>query len=325
MVPERPRALDATMREATALAEKVRRKYWSEPTDPKDAAFVHAQLKKNQNRADHLKMLSDIFEAAVMECIAEMGWLGKDVEVSYSPYDDFKNGVDIVLAFKDKEGHTILSLVIDVTFGQYDAHDKFAAIKHEIDVGEFGKIKYPGLKRAQILTPQTGVLHCVVAFTKETIESFIPLWMNKDKPTQRAMIENHPIKHLLVREIFEQVRAHARHIVRKPLDQMGDKPREAYAQAAKKYGLAFDALSPLNEDAERALARPTPDIERLVNDPTAQTVILKAKTFQDIAPAAAKRVSDEPAPETYVPAPLPPVDPNQPRIKGKLTLRKEEK
>ena len=321
------------MRDAQKLEAQVRLDHISKPgglpDSDDDATFVKAQTEKHRANTDPNKILSDIFEAAIMNCIAEIGWLGENVEVSYSPYDDFKNGVDVVIAIKDKSGHVVLALAVDVTFGAHDVHDKFSEIKYEIDRGGFGTIKYPGLKRANILTPQTHVLHCVAAFTKETIVAFIPLWVNKDKAIQQARIATHPIRHLVVQQIFEQLNAHSRYILAKLPGTMSDDLRNSYTLAMQKYDRALDALRPLNEIAKTALAKPNPDFERVVTDPTAANVIFKSQPqqFASIIPTAPKRRPDaKPQKEApFVPPPFPPTNPNQPRIPGKLALPKAKK
>ncbi len=90
------------------------------------------------------KKISDIFEAVVVEQGELSEWFGGNAfTMKTSEYDDFENGVDMVIEFRedDPAETSHLGLATDVTF-RTDSTSKFNHIKGLIDKGRMATVKY---------------------------------------------------------------------------------------------------------------------------------------------------------------------------------------
>lgn len=180
-------------------AERVRRSVTVEPTDPADKALVE-HLRKKFSGTDSLKAISDLFEATMMDSIHRLQLFGANVEVRYSPYDDYKNGVDVVIVIKNKEGQRLLALAVDLTFGEKDIHDKLARIKCEVISDTLTPVKYSGLGNL----PSEGVPRCVIALNILTVSQLIRLWLD-DTPVTHQAIRAHPVIDMILQQIRAQL------------------------------------------------------------------------------------------------------------------------
>ncbi len=92
---------------------------------------------------EELKMISDVFEALVVQHGELSDWFGPNaVTKKSSKYDDYENGVDMVVEFTDdNEEKSHLGLAADVTFRQ-DSTSKFDRIRGLIDKDRLATVKY---------------------------------------------------------------------------------------------------------------------------------------------------------------------------------------
>jgi hypothetical protein len=146
------------------------------------------------------KIASRVFEAIMHEHVELSGWLGPHAETTRtSEYDDFKNGVDMIVEFNEHDSTQHLALGIDVTFGSHTLDKKFERIKHEIDADELARVKYfraHGYEGALKQLPRI-----VVGVDIDKVIALAGLWDRK----QNNVLGGHVTKDIVSLEIEKQL------------------------------------------------------------------------------------------------------------------------
>ena len=218
------------LEEAHALTKPIFSKYAINPkrfsgtrgfTDSDIAADV-----REVERLDRLfdksqkteKMYADVLEAVAFEHGDSSNWFGSNSEIILtSLFDDYMNKIDMVLR-TETDGHVSI-LGLDVTFGSYDLHKKFDKIRHDIDTGVLGKVKYFLHNRTRLQTFACSLDHVpqvVVGVDIQRLKELGLLWMNK----KNNQLAKHPVQVLLLEEITMQLRTFADYARAKGKDQM---------------------------------------------------------------------------------------------------------
>lgn len=169
-----------------------------------EANVARDVLKVNELKAkfenDATKRTAEVLEAIIYKRIELGNWLGPNAEtIRPSEYDDFVNGIDIIVEFNTEDSKKHLALGIDITFGSLTMVKKFDRIKEEIDMDELAKVKYfeaHGFKGTLTQLPRI-----VIGVQKDTVVDLAGLWMN-NKNTE---IDKHFIKDILLQEIKLQL------------------------------------------------------------------------------------------------------------------------
>ncbi len=154
----------------------------------------------NPEEKEALK-LAKTFEAIVHEQSELSNWLGEEaITIKASSYDDFKNGVDEIVEFRENESSaSYLALAIDITFGDY-VMKKFTRIKDEIDQGKLGEVKYFKSEDMNFKGQLSNVPRVVVGVNGSTARELVDLWTENKKDE----LGKHWIQFQILEEILLQ-------------------------------------------------------------------------------------------------------------------------
>jgi len=227
------------------------------PTDTDDQKLVEELEKRYRGSGNSLKNVSDLFEAAFIDLVHRLKLLGENTEIRYSPYDDFRNGVDAVIVIKDSQGRVTLAVGLDVTFSKLDIDKKLGHIKFEIEKGTLATIKYPGKGEKSV----DHVPRCLIALDLRTVEQLIRLWLYEEENSVKTIRSHHAFRKILT-EITEELRV--------------------FATESKSYQ-AKDGLSKARKYFEKLMAELPPSSEETEgNDRAFEALTFKLKNFKEV-------------------------------------------
>jgi hypothetical protein len=235
--------------------------------DEKDGRFDKATVQKHTNRVDWLenifekkdkklnkkvskrleeaKKLADVLEAALSDTAKEI--FGKDnVDVIIpSTYDDYVNGVDLVLLFREppkkgeKKGKPILPIAVDITYAVGEPVDRkinrslqgiasstqgLSSVEYFTYENQGGKEEYASLKE---------VPRVVMGIDRDHAIELSKLWVKREK----LKLANHPVARGNAIMIGEQLRA-----------QLQIAKENGRSKAAERLGEALDIFNHLRKD-----------------------------------------------------------------------------
>lgn len=223
----------------------------------------------NSPEERRVKQVADIFEAIVLDQADMNEWFGDASTLKTSPFDDYKNKVDMIAEwFSAEEGSRVLALAVDVTFGKRKVREKLEQIKAEIDSGKLGSIKYFKDERGDFMGMRNNVPRTVVGVSEDVVEEIAELWMNR----RNRELAAHPIQQLFVQEILAQLTAMYEYAV-----------AQGKSDAALAYRQALAALRPLQE-AKAGLKSAT-----LLENPVANEIFLGTSEIFHVEKAPARR------------------------------------
>jgi len=192
---------DEVIRADTAEVQRLEKKF-QQPTSEEEVALSRA------------KEYGDILEAIAFEHGELSDWFGSNARViKTSRYDDYINKIDLVVETEAPDHEfSDLALGMDVTFGSFDLHKKFDAIRANIDQGKLGRVKYflserPGKIFAG---PLDNVPYVVVGVEIERVKELGILWMNK----KNRQLGEHPVQRILLQEAALQLKTFADYATR---------------------------------------------------------------------------------------------------------------
>ena len=142
-----------------------------------------------------------VFEAIIHDQVDMNGWLGEHATAQKASwYDDLKNGIDEIIEFEQTETSPTshLALGVDVTFGK-GVVDKMNDIKHRIDSGKIGVIKY--LLTDTYRDEMKNVPRVIVGVDMKNLNEIIKLWVENKK---RGLAQ-HRIKFMILSQIMVQL------------------------------------------------------------------------------------------------------------------------
>lgn len=149
------------------------------------------------------KRLADLFEALVLDLGELSDWFGENAfTIKTSLYDDYVNGVDMVIEFRggEEESATYLGVAADVTFSS-NATEKFEKIRGHIDNGELGKVKYFSSEHMETQGELTKLPEVVIGVSKKTVMELSELWITRN---QKEMAK-HYAQLMILKQMREQL------------------------------------------------------------------------------------------------------------------------
>lgn len=179
---------------------------FSEGDVNEDLAFVAEQEAKNkreetaQNR--ELKEIADMFEALVLWNAEMAEWFGHHATtVKTSKYDDRKNGVDMIVTFKEGKAVQHLGLAADVTFSSDPKvmRDKFSGLRSQIRNGTLARVKY--FHSDNYHGQLSKLPEVIIGVSAKMVHELAGLWADG----KNNFLANHRVGVLLLRQIEAQL------------------------------------------------------------------------------------------------------------------------
>ena len=145
------------------------------------------------------KVYADVLEGILGDAIEMADWLGENaIAQKTCDFDDFKNGVDVVVEFSPTAQSTShLGLAVDVTYAK-ELDKKLNRIRNEIDNGRLAMVKYFESDNGDFKGRLLNVPRVVIGCDKETIAKLARLWVDKKKSSELA-------KHHVMYQIISQI------------------------------------------------------------------------------------------------------------------------
>lgn len=173
-----------------------------------DAIFEADRLAAHENapyaRNNEVKEYGDILEGLIFDQIERAGWFGDGVRpVKTSKFDDYKNGVDMLVELEG--GRKPLALAVDVTFGFKGMKKKVDRILDEIDNNTLGFIRYYRSQDSSYEGKLGKLARVVVGIEMDTIQDLAAAWV---KDGGDEMLRDHYAQTLILSEIAIQLRAY---------------------------------------------------------------------------------------------------------------------
>lgn len=179
----------------TSDLEEVRR--LEEEVFPEDATAESEAQKK----------VADIFEAIVLEHGELSDWFGENATtIKTSKFDDYKNGVDMVIEFRGKEPRSasFLGLAADVTFTA-DTTKKFDKLLTQIEDGVLPKVKYFHSEYMDIHGQLGRLPEVIIGASKKTVMELAEAWISKEN----RVLARHKIQVMILRQMQMQLETFA--------------------------------------------------------------------------------------------------------------------
>lgn len=153
---------------------------------------------------DRAKYAAEIMEGILCDQAERSDWLGPHAQtIKTSEYDDFINGVDLVVEFDEPEqARKHLALGVDATFGTRTIEKKFTRIKEEIDAGQLASIKYFRSQNGSFMGRLSRVPRVVTGIDQEHLLDLAAIW---NQGENRALAV-HPVQRLVLAQIAQQLR-----------------------------------------------------------------------------------------------------------------------
>jgi hypothetical protein len=157
---------------------------------------------KNDQQTRDLLKYSTTLEAIINQRIQLSDWLGSDVDTRKTcEYDDIFNGIDIIAEFKNQErSPSLLGLGVDISFST-DIRKKISRIKHEIEQGTLGEIKYFESETSGFQGRQTNVPRVVIGVDQKRLLDLMAKWYTG----KTKELDSHPAQIIFVEEILLQL------------------------------------------------------------------------------------------------------------------------
>jgi hypothetical protein len=178
-----------------------------------DMAHV-AELKRRFAKSDTpellvAKQMSEISEAFVVRAVNEYGMFGDSASMyATTDFDDFVNGTDAIGEwYTPEDGSRLLALGVDATFSTQGIEKKLVQIRHEIDSGKLGSLRYFRDKRGDFMGTRNNVPRTVIGVSAPVVERLSRLWIEGDE----VGLARHPVQFLFLHEIHTQLEAMCRY------------------------------------------------------------------------------------------------------------------
>lgn len=154
-------------------------------------------LEKKFDSRNPVKETAKVLEACLS--LQSKQLFGHEVEVIVpSSYDDFVNGVDVILAFKDTRGESTFAAAVDVTFG--DVSGKFERALTDIENDTAGTIKY--LDTGTYKGRKDGVPRLVIGLEQGSVRELAGLLVRG----KLAEVTKHPLRRAIVEELHLEIK-----------------------------------------------------------------------------------------------------------------------
>lgn len=169
---------------------------------------LHKKTETPQSR--ELKRIADIFEALVLWNSEQADWLGsKATTIKTSEYDDYKNGVDMVVEFQEERSASYLGLAADVTFSSDRSiiAKKFSILRDQIKRGTLAQVKYFHSDHTHFDGQLSKLPEVVIGVSKSMVLELARLWAEGKNST----LANHRVGVLILKQIEMQLSVFAKY------------------------------------------------------------------------------------------------------------------
>lgn len=122
-----------------------------------------------------------IFEGFIHQAIGRSQWFGRDAQtLSVSEYDDFKNGVDVLVEYGGTQGYSHLALGIDVTYNEEAVSKKIEAAFGHLRRGNLTTVEYFESPKMGLKGTMSDVPSVVIGLQKETVIELMKMFEKDD-------------------------------------------------------------------------------------------------------------------------------------------------
>ncbi len=136
--------------------------------------------------------VSAVLEGMMMDQIECADWLGPNMFTQFaSEYDDYMNGIDIIVERENDQGNTVTGIAIDVTRGHKSMEKKIQRIGQEVRQGTLSRIKYFRSEKSPHRGEVNLVPRVVVGVSNVTLEKAVRQWVdgaNAELATDRIQL-----------------------------------------------------------------------------------------------------------------------------------------
>jgi len=200
----------------------------------------HAASHK-ESGSEKEKELASVFENLFLEAADTEGWFGNAELGRPTKFDDYVNGIDVLMTLFDKEDNaTHLELSSDLTFGTQASSDKLQKVIGDIDRGDLAKVKYFHSDHMGFTGALTDVPRTVIGLDRTNLPEFI-------RGRVHGTVDSEPFRNTMLLQLQSQLK-----FFRNYADKVwGEHPiRRKYGQASR----AVDTvISDLDFDRDNVL------------------------------------------------------------------------
>lgn len=227
----------------------------------KDIERVRDMQRSNEVQSSpqerNIKKVADVLEGIVLTQSELSEWFGDATVLKSSLHDDYLNKVDMIAEWRTPQVSRVIGLAVDATSGIGAVDKKLREIRHEIDTGKLGMIRYFKDEQGNFKGTRYNVPRTVIGVSRPVIERLARLWIDGEKSALGA----DPVQRLLVTQIGSQLRAMRRYAENR------DKPLIAQA-----YQEALLSIEPIEKE------KASINMGDLAMDPVAQEIYLKTQS-----------------------------------------------
>jgi hypothetical protein len=170
--------------------------------------FQEEALRESHDNPDayFIRVLAKVFEALVIDQIAQNEWFGKGVEVKKaSDFDDIVNKVDAIVGIENGPMNAShLALAVDITT-QTTSQKKFDQIVSEIKRGQLTEVKYFVSDILHFKGTMQNIPRVVVGADKKTIMDAVDKWINNTDQANQEALREHILQAIILEEIRVQL------------------------------------------------------------------------------------------------------------------------
>ncbi len=153
---------------------------------------------------EQVRQLSEISESFLLRGLNEARWVPHCGGIKTSEYDDYKNGVDLVLEFQKADNPAShIGLGVDVTFSNNLAR-KLTKIKEEIATGKLASVKYFDSPNSHMRGQLRNIPRGVVGFDVDAMQR-----ISSYRQAYGEMPKNDPLRSVTFHQLSMQMRRFA--------------------------------------------------------------------------------------------------------------------
>jgi hypothetical protein len=171
--------------------------------DKKRVAQIEKRFaEENSEKEKENKELATVLEAILYEEIYLNCYLGEDTETySASKFDDYVNGVDIIVEVSEENRERLshLALAVDATFSR-DVLGKINKVKSKIKSGQLAIIKYFKSEALNFRGEKSGIPEFVIGIDKKSLEEVTFFWLQN----RHQKLNCHYLHLMIIDEILSQ-------------------------------------------------------------------------------------------------------------------------
>ncbi|MFH1473032.1 MAG: hypothetical protein ABIF06_01280 [bacterium] len=172
--------------------------------DKETVENLKRKFESKQGQGDlEVKKDADIIEAIILEQGELSQWFGENAFThGASEYDDFINGIDLLVEFKRPNNPEAehLALGVDVTFTT-DTTAKFERLRQQIEDRTLAKMDYFPFGDTESRGFKDKLPEVIVGVERRTIRELEELWLEKDQKN----LEKHRIQIMILMQIGAQL------------------------------------------------------------------------------------------------------------------------